>query len=108
MRSFLWERGGGKFYANGLGHMSKMNDILKFGKKHLKIFFSRTDISMILKLAMEHYVLKLYKVYIKYVPELTLTYSTTISNLANNNNIFCTILGPDISGAFTGPLVLWF
>ena len=37
---------------------------------------------MILKLGMEHYVLKLYKVYINYDPELTLTYFKTMSNLA--------------------------
>ena len=37
---------------------------------------------MILKLGMEHYVLKLYKVYINDDPEVTLTYFTTMSNLA--------------------------
>ena len=33
---------------------------------------------MILKLGMEHYVLKLYKVYTNDDPELTLTYFTTV------------------------------
>ena len=33
------------------------------------------------KLGMEHYVLKLYKVYISDDPELTLTHFTTLSNL---------------------------
>ena len=37
---------------------------------------------MILKLGMEHYVLKLYKVYINDDPELTLTYFMTMSKLA--------------------------
>ena len=37
---------------------------------------------MILKLGMVHYVLKLYKAYINDDPELTLTYFTTVSNLA--------------------------
>ena len=37
---------------------------------------------MIMKLGMEHYELKLYKVYIDYDPKLTLTYFTTMSNLA--------------------------
>ena len=37
---------------------------------------------MILKLGMEHYVLKLYKVNINDDPEFTLTYFTTMSNLA--------------------------
>ena len=36
---------------------------------------------MIMKLGMEHYNLKLYKVYINYDPELTLTYFTAMSNL---------------------------
>ena len=37
---------------------------------------------MILKLGMQHQGLKLYKVYINDDPELTLTYFTTMSNLA--------------------------
>ena len=37
---------------------------------------------MILKLAMEHYVLEFYKVYINDDPELTLTFFMTMSNLA--------------------------
>ena len=38
---------------------------------------------MIMKLnGMEHYVLKLYKVYMNGDPELTMTYFTTMSNLA--------------------------
>ena len=37
---------------------------------------------MIMKLFMEQYVLKLYKVYINDDPELTLTHLKTMSNLA--------------------------
>ena len=38
---------------------------------------------MIIKLGMEHYVLKLYKVYINDDPELTLTHFKTWPNLAD-------------------------
>ena len=37
---------------------------------------------MIMKLGVDHYVLKLYKVYINEDPELTLTYFKTMLNLA--------------------------
>ena len=37
---------------------------------------------MIMKLGMEKYVLKLYKVYINDIPELTMSHFTTISNSA--------------------------
>ena len=47
-----------------------------------------------MKLDMEHYVLKLYKVYINDDPELTLTHFTTISNFAKL--VFVLIVGPDI------------
>ena len=46
--------------------------------KTFKIF-ARTNIPMILKFGMDHYVLKLYKVYVNYDPELTLTYFTAMS-----------------------------
>ena len=49
---------------------------------------------MIIKLAMEQYVLKLYKVYINDDPELTLTYFTTMTNLSKL--VFVLIVGPDI------------
>ena len=48
---------------------------------------------MISKLGMEHYILKLYKVYINDDPELTLTYLTTMYNLAKL--VFVRIVGPD-------------
>ena len=62
---------------------------------------------MILKLGMEHYVLKLYKVYINDDPELTLIYFKTMSNLAI---FFCTYSRPryQVSVYRTiGPLVLF-
>ena len=50
--------------------------------KTFKIFSLRTNSPMIMKLCMEQYVLKLYKVYINDDPELTLTHFKTMSNLA--------------------------
>ena len=49
---------------------------------------------MIMKLVMEHWVLKLYNIYINDDPELTLTYFTIMSNLAKL--VFVLIVGPDI------------
>ena len=49
---------------------------------------------MILKLGMEHYVLKLYRVYINDGSELTFTYFTTKSNLAKM--FFVLTVGQDI------------
>ena len=62
--------------------------------KPSKILTYRTNCHMIMKLGMEQYVLKLYKVNINDDPELTLTYFTTISNLAKL--VFVLIVGPDI------------
>ena len=60
--------------------------------KTLKVSL-RTYSPMILKLGMEHYVLKLYKVYINDYPELALTCFTTMSNLSNSFCVFT--VGPD-------------
>ena len=49
---------------------------------------------MIMKLGMEQYILKLYKVYINDDPELTLTHFKTISNLAKL--VSAHKVGPDI------------
>ena len=49
---------------------------------------------MILKLDMEHYILKLYTVYINDDTELFFAYFTTMSNLANI--VFVLTVGPDI------------
>ena len=62
-------------------------------QKPSKIFY-RTNSPMVMKLGMEHYVLKLYKVYINDAPELTLTHFMTISNFAKL--VFVLIVGPDI------------
>ena len=58
------------------------------------IFSYRTSRPMVMKLSMWHYVLKLYKVYINDETKLTLTYFTTMSNLAKLD--FVLIVGPDI------------
>ena len=81
--------------------MTKMAAMPVYG-----IFFFRTNSPMIMKLGMEHYVLKLYKVYINDDSELTLTHFMTMSNLAKL--FFVLIAGPDIRRAFTGPLVSGF
>ena len=49
---------------------------------------------MIMKIGMEHCVLKLYTVYIHDDPEKTLTHFKTMSNLAKL--VFVLIVGPDI------------
>ena len=49
---------------------------------------------MIMKLGMDHYELKLYKIYVNDDPELTMTYLTTMSNLAKF--VFVLMVGPDI------------
>ena len=49
-----------------------------------------------MKFGMEHYVLKLYKVYINDDLELTLTYFTIMSNLAKLILVFVLIVDPDI------------
>ena len=49
---------------------------------------------MFIKLGMGHYVLKLYKVYIKDDPVLTLTHFNTMSNLAKL--VFVHKVGPNI------------
>ena len=57
----------------------------------VKNFSYRTNSPMILKLGMEHYV-NLYEAYINDDPELTMTYLTTMSNLAKL--VFVLIVGP--------------
>ena len=59
---------------------------------------------MIMKLCIEQYVLKLYIVYIKDDPKLTVTHFKPMSNLAKR--VFVLTVGPAIRSAFTGPLVL--
>ena len=50
--------------------------------KTFKIFSFIANSPMIMKLGMEQYVLKLYKVYINNDPELTLTHFKAMSNFA--------------------------
>ena len=69
-----------KVYIIGTGHMTKIADVLIYGKIPSIIFFSRTGSPMILKLCMQHQKLKLHKVYINDDPELTLTLFKTMSN----------------------------
>ena len=96
---------GKESYINGTGHMTKMAAMVIYGKNLQKIFY-RPNGPMIMKLCMEQYVLKLYKVYINDDHELTLTHFKTMSNLAKLS--FVLTEGPDIRWAFTGPLVLWY
>ena len=62
---------------------------------------------MIMKLGMEHHLLKLYKVYKNGDPELACTHFKTMSNLAKL--VFCNYSRPryQVSRAITGPLVIW-
>ena len=62
-------------------------------QKPSKLFY-RTNGTMIMKLCMEQYVLKLNKVYINDDHELTLTHFKTMSNLAKRS--FVLTDGPDI------------
>ena len=74
-----WE-GGTKVCINCPGHITKMAAMPIYGKNLSEIFFSRTGGPMILKLGMQHWGLKLYKVCINGDPGLTLTYFTARSN----------------------------
>ena len=65
---------GKKVYINITGQMTKMAAMLIYGKKKTsKIFSYGINGPVIMKLCMEQYVLKLYKVYINDDPEFTLT-----------------------------------
>ena len=83
---------GKEIYINGTGHMTKLATMLIYGKNLQK---SSTEhiVPMIMKLGMEQFVLKLYKVYKNDDPELTLTHFKT-SNLAKL--VFVFIVGPGI------------
>ena len=89
-----WE-GGNKVHLNGLGHMTKMAAMSIYGKNLKDLLpqnYSTRTINM--KLGMEHYVLRLYKVYINSYPELTLTHFKTMSSLTKL--VFVLTVGPDI------------
>ena len=61
--------------------MTKMAATPIYGKNLKKIIFPRTQRPMILKLGMQHWRIKVYKVYINDDPGLTLTYFRARSNL---------------------------
>ena len=72
-----------KVYINVTGHMTKMAAMLIYGKMFKKLLLHiKTNSPMIMKLGIEQYVLKLYKVYTNNDPELTMTYSKTMSVFA--------------------------
>ena len=70
-----------KFYTNELGHMTNMAAMPIYSKNLKKIFFSRTNRPMTLKLCMEHGLCKYYQGCSNYHPGLTLTDFTPRSNL---------------------------
>ena len=62
-----------KIYANCFGHMTKMADMLIYGKKPLKIFSSRIRRLMTLRLGMYHLGCGTYQVCSNDDPRLVLT-----------------------------------
>ena len=74
--------------------MTKMAAMPIYGKNLQKSSPTELIVIMILKLGMEHYELKLYKVYINDDTELTLTYFKTLSSLSKI--VFVLTVGPDI------------
>ena len=73
-----------KIFTNCFGHLTKMADIPIYGKKLLKIFFSRTRRLMTLGLGMLHFGCVAYQVCSNDDPRLTLTYLTSRSKLLHN------------------------
>ena len=69
-----------KIYTNKLGHMTNMSAMLIYGKNLKKIFSSRTNRPMTLKLSIKHQVWEYYQSYSNYDPGLTLTYFMPRSN----------------------------
>ena len=63
--------------------------------KTLRIFLNRTRSPIILKLSMQHWRLKLYKVYINDDPGLTMTYFAVRSNW-----VTCTLNGKTVTKSF--------
>ena len=50
-------------YSNGSAHLNKMATMPIYGRKHFKIFFSRTKKALGLNLGVQHWGLKVYEVY---------------------------------------------
>ena len=72
---------GMKGYTNDIGHMTNMAAMFIYGKNLKKIFFSGTKRPMTLKVGMQHWVLRYYKICSNDDPGLTMTYFTARSNL---------------------------
>ena len=68
-------------YTNELGHLTNMAAMPIYSKNLKKIFFSRSNRPMILKLGMLHCLCEYYQGCSDYDPGLTLTYFTSRSNL---------------------------
>ena len=60
-------------YINDLGHITKMAAMPIYGKNSSKIFFSKTNRQISMKLGVKHRWLKYYNVYINHDPVMTLT-----------------------------------
>ena len=70
-----------KINAKYFGHMTKMTAMPIYGKKHLKIVFSRTRRPVILGLGMYHWGCGAFLICSNNDPKLTLTYLRSMSNL---------------------------
>ena len=70
-----------KIYTNELGHMTNMAAMPMYGKYLKKIFFSRTNRPITLKLNMKHCLCKYYQDCSNYDPGLTLAHFIPRSNL---------------------------
>ena len=94
---------GTQIYTNGSAHMTKMVAIPVYGRTFNNLLKKYS--AMILKLELEHYALKLYKVYIN--DDTELTYFTTMSNLVKL--VFCAYIRARYQVSvymIIGPLVL--
>ena len=70
-----------KIYTNELGHITNMAAMPIYGKNLKKIFLSRTNRPMTLKLSMWHSLCEYYQGCSNYDPGLTLTHFMPSSNL---------------------------
>ena len=72
-----------KIYLHDAGHMTKLAAMPIYGKNLSKIYFSRTGGPIFTKLGMLHWGLQPIIVCSNDDPRVTLTYSTTRSNLVS-------------------------
>ena len=75
-----------KIYTNELGHMTNIAAMPIYGKNLKKIFFSRTNRPMTLKLSMKHCLCKYYQSCSNYDPGLILTNFTPRSYVGKSDN----------------------